>query len=80
MADDGADATRSHDCPDEECDGRDGDEVGLDGEKMADLVNREPESWQADQPEEEEADPVGRRRARVSRERVWNGIAILISL
>lgn len=77
LADDGADAARPHDGPDEEGDGRDGDEVGLDGEEVADLVDREPERWQADDPEDEETDPVRGRRAGVGRERVGDGITVL---
>jgi hypothetical protein len=42
LLDDWADALGADDGPDEECNSGGGDDVGLDGKEMADLVDREP--------------------------------------
>lgn len=52
----GADTMGSSDGPDEESNTSTGDKVGLDGKEMSNLVDREPDSWQAPKPEDEEAD------------------------
>ena len=45
-------------CPYEEHDTGRGNEKSFGGEKMADFVHREPDGWQAADPEEEEADKL----------------------
>ena len=55
------------DGPNEECNACSWDYVGLDCEKMPDLVNWEPDCRQAEKPEEEEAKIIASIRARASR-------------
>lgn len=59
LADDGAWPAGADNGPDEEGDARDGDDIGLDGEKVADLVDGEPDCGEGAEPEDEEGDPVG---------------------
>lgn len=51
-------AMRSDQCPDEESDTSSGCDDGLDGEQMANLVNREPDEGKRASPEEDEGDEV----------------------
>ena len=54
----GSDSMSLDDRPDEKGNASRGYEEGFNGEEMADLVDREPDGWQAAGPEEEEADEV----------------------
>lgn len=58
LAHDRADAVGLDDAPNEERDAGDGDNDGLDGEKVSHFVNGHPDSWQGDQPEEEETHKI----------------------
>ena len=46
LNDDGANAMGSHNSPNAERNASNGSRVGLDGEEMPNLVNREPDGWQ----------------------------------
>ena len=58
LFDDGADAAGADNAPDEEGDATDWGDDGLDGEEMADLVDREPDEGQGAEPEDEKGDEV----------------------
>ena len=58
LVDDGTDTVSSDDGPDKKCHTCDGDEVGLDSEEMANLVDWEPDRRQTAKPEDEEAGEV----------------------
>ena len=53
LADNGTNTTRTGNGPDEEGQAAARDDIGLDGEEMADLVHREPDGRQRQQPEDE---------------------------
>lgn len=59
LSDDGTDTTGAGDGPDEESNSCGWDEIGLDGEEMADFVDGEPDGGERAEPEDEERDEVG---------------------
>ena len=63
LVNNGSDSMSLDDRPDEEGDTGWGHKISFGGEKMADLVHREPDGWQAAGPEQEEADIVPRFRS-----------------
>jgi hypothetical protein len=59
-----ANAMRSPNCPSEERNTSNWDEVCFDREEMSDLMDRKPNGWQRAHPEDEEANEVTSVRAR----------------
>lgn len=57
--------------PAEEGDGTGRGEVGLDSEKMSNLVDREPKGWQRHQPKQQEADKLLRSDPCSRRNSIW---------
>lgn len=74
LVDDGTNTVRPDDGPDEESNARGRYEVSLDGEQVTNLVDREPDGRQREEPKKEEGRKGLRGRARACRQAVWDVI------